>query len=209
MIAGETATSVTLRRQEGKEDVLLRTDIEAMAGSGQSLMPEGVEKDLPPQSIADLIAFLKTTGPPPKSIAGNHPERVRPGPDGAIVLRAETAEISGETLTFESQHGNLGFWSAKNDRAAWRFDVLRARPLHRLARLGLRRPHRRQHARPRGRQGAARNQGRPAPGAGRRTARRRSARSPWSDGPQRLEISPAGRSAGPCSTSARSSSRPK
>ncbi len=126
MIAGETATSVTLRRQEGKEDVLLRTDIEAMAGSGQSLMPEGVEKDLPPQSVADLIAFLKTTGPPPKSIAGNHPERVQPGPDGAIVLRAETAEITGVTLTYESQHGNLGYWSAKNDRAAWRFDAARS-----------------------------------------------------------------------------------
>ncbi len=125
MIAAETATSVTLRRQEGKEDVLLRADIEAMAGSGQSLMPEGVEKDLPPQSIADLIAFLKTTGPPPKSIAGNHPVRVSPGPDGAIILRAETAEIFGETLTYEPRHGNLGYWSAKNDRAAWTFDAPR------------------------------------------------------------------------------------
>ena len=57
MIASETSNSVTLRRQEGKEDVLLRTDIEAMAGSGQSLMPEGLEKDLPPQGLADLIAF--------------------------------------------------------------------------------------------------------------------------------------------------------
>ena len=125
MISSETATSVTLRRQEGKEDILLRGDIETMAASGQSLMPEGVEKDLSPESIADLIAFLKTTGPPPKSIAGNHPERVGPGPDGKIVLRAETAEISGDTLTFEALHGNLGFWSAKNDRAAWRFDAAR------------------------------------------------------------------------------------
>jgi putative membrane-bound dehydrogenase-like protein len=126
MIAGETATSVTLRRQEGKEDVLLRSDIEAMAGSGQSLMPEGVEKDITPQSMADLIAFLKTAGPPPKSIAGNHPQRVKPAPDGTILLRAETAEIFGQTLTFEPQHGNLGYWSARDDRAAWTFDVARA-----------------------------------------------------------------------------------
>jgi putative membrane-bound dehydrogenase-like protein len=126
MIAGETATSVTLRRQEGKEDVLLRSDIEAMAGSGQSLMPEGVEKDIPPRSMADLIAFLKTVGPPPKSIAGNHPERVRPASDGSVVLRAETAEIFGETLTYEPLHQNLGFWSARTDRAAWTFDAPRA-----------------------------------------------------------------------------------
>ena len=48
LIASETATAVTLRRQEGKEDVLLRSDIEEMAASGQSLMPEGLEKDLKP-----------------------------------------------------------------------------------------------------------------------------------------------------------------
>jgi putative membrane-bound dehydrogenase-like protein len=59
MIANESAGAVTLRRQEGKEDVLLRADIEAMAGSGQSLMPEGVEKDINPRELADLIAFLR------------------------------------------------------------------------------------------------------------------------------------------------------
>jgi hypothetical protein len=39
LITSETATAVTLKRQEGKEDFLLRSEIEAMAGSGQSLMP--------------------------------------------------------------------------------------------------------------------------------------------------------------------------
>jgi hypothetical protein len=76
--------------------------------------------------MADLIAFLKTVGPPPKSIAGNHPERVRPASDGTVVLRAETAEIFGETLTYEPLHQNLGFWSARTDRAAWTFDAPRA-----------------------------------------------------------------------------------
>ena len=58
LIAGETASAITLRSQEGRDDVLLRSEIDEMAGSGQSLMPEGVEKDLTPQSLADLIAFL-------------------------------------------------------------------------------------------------------------------------------------------------------
>jgi hypothetical protein len=58
MIATETATGVTLR-QEGQQDVLLRDEIEAMAGSGQSLMPEGLETDLTPQDLADLIAYLR------------------------------------------------------------------------------------------------------------------------------------------------------
>jgi putative membrane-bound dehydrogenase-like protein len=62
LIASESATAVTLRRQDGKEDVLLRSQIEDMAASGQSLMPEGVEKDLKPRDLADLIAFLASAG---------------------------------------------------------------------------------------------------------------------------------------------------
>jgi putative heme-binding domain-containing protein len=58
LIASESATSVTLRRQEGKDDVLLRSDIDEMTTSGQSLMPEGLEKDLTPRDFADLIAYL-------------------------------------------------------------------------------------------------------------------------------------------------------
>ncbi len=46
MIASETATGVSLLQQEGKQHVLLRNEIAAMSSSGQSLMPEGLEKDL-------------------------------------------------------------------------------------------------------------------------------------------------------------------
>jgi putative heme-binding domain-containing protein len=63
LIASESATAVTLRRQEGKDDVLLRSDIQEMAASGQSLMPEGIEKDLKPRDLADLIAYLVSSGP--------------------------------------------------------------------------------------------------------------------------------------------------
>ena len=59
MIASETASAVTLRRQEGKEEVLLRSEIEEMSASGQSLMAEGLEKDLSHRDLADLIAFLE------------------------------------------------------------------------------------------------------------------------------------------------------
>jgi putative membrane-bound dehydrogenase-like protein len=63
LIANESASALTLRRQEGKDDVLLRSDIEEMAASGQSLMPEGLEKDLKPRDLADLIAYLVSTAP--------------------------------------------------------------------------------------------------------------------------------------------------
>ncbi len=52
---------MTLRRQDGKDDVLLRSEIEEMTASGQSLMPEGLEKDLKPQDLADLIAYIASS----------------------------------------------------------------------------------------------------------------------------------------------------
>jgi putative heme-binding domain-containing protein len=58
MIAAETATSLTLVRPDNARDTLLRVDVEALKSSGQSLMPEGLEKDINPQAMADLIAYL-------------------------------------------------------------------------------------------------------------------------------------------------------
>jgi putative heme-binding domain-containing protein len=59
MIVEETSTSITLARADGKRDVLLRIDIEALASTGKSFMPEGLEKELTPQSLADVIAFIQ------------------------------------------------------------------------------------------------------------------------------------------------------
>jgi putative membrane-bound dehydrogenase-like protein len=63
IIVTETANSITLRRAEAKEDVVLRSNIDVLQSSGKSLMPEGLEKDLKPQDIADVIAFIKTIKP--------------------------------------------------------------------------------------------------------------------------------------------------
>ncbi|MEO2012791.1 MAG: PVC-type heme-binding CxxCH protein [Fuerstiella sp.] len=60
IIAAETANSITLKRAEAKQDVVLRSNIEELIASGVSLMPEGLEKDLKPQDLADVIAFVKS-----------------------------------------------------------------------------------------------------------------------------------------------------
>jgi putative membrane-bound dehydrogenase-like protein len=59
IITSETASSVTLRMPEGKDLTLLRSDIEEMVNTGQSLMPVGLEKDITPEQMADLISFIK------------------------------------------------------------------------------------------------------------------------------------------------------
>ncbi len=55
MLADETGNSVTLRGQEGKQQTILRTELEALRSTGKSLMPEGLEKDLAPQDLANVI----------------------------------------------------------------------------------------------------------------------------------------------------------
>jgi putative membrane-bound dehydrogenase-like protein len=59
IIAAETAASITLKRAENQQDVVLRTDIEEIASTGISLMPEGLEKTIPVEQMADLLSFLK------------------------------------------------------------------------------------------------------------------------------------------------------
>src|SRR5205823_10740699 len=46
IITAETATSLTLRRGDGAEDTLLRAQIAELTSTGQSLMPEGLEKTI-------------------------------------------------------------------------------------------------------------------------------------------------------------------
>src|SRR5262249_25019020 len=77
LLAAETATSITLRGQEGKEQVLLRTDLEELSSNGKSLMPEGLEKDVGKPDMADLIAYLVGPGSPPKRFPGNNPTAVK------------------------------------------------------------------------------------------------------------------------------------
>ncbi len=58
MIAAENANSITLKRAENKTDIVLREEIDVLESSGLSIMPEGMEKQISPQAMADLIAYL-------------------------------------------------------------------------------------------------------------------------------------------------------
>jgi putative heme-binding domain-containing protein len=59
ILTTETATSITLRQQGGKDLVVARREIEELKSSGVSLMPEGLERQIPPQDMADLLSFIK------------------------------------------------------------------------------------------------------------------------------------------------------
>lgn len=126
MLAAETATSITLLGQENRQQTLLRNEIETLQASGRSLMPEGIEKDLAPRELADVIAYVRSTGPPRKEFPLSRPELVAGDAQGRLALLATNCEIHGATLVLEEKYRNLGFWSSPNDRAVWNLDVPRS-----------------------------------------------------------------------------------
>jgi putative heme-binding domain-containing protein len=59
IIAAETPTSITLRRANAEETLVLRRDILEIKAWPASLMPEGVENSVNAQGFADLLEFLQ------------------------------------------------------------------------------------------------------------------------------------------------------
>jgi putative membrane-bound dehydrogenase-like protein len=62
LLASESKTSVELVDSEGKTQTIPRDEIEQILATKKSVMPEGFEKQIPPESIADLLAFLTQRG---------------------------------------------------------------------------------------------------------------------------------------------------
>ena len=58
ILAVETPASITLRRADRAEDTILRSQLDSLAASSVSLMPEELEKQLSKQQLADVIAYL-------------------------------------------------------------------------------------------------------------------------------------------------------
>lgn len=128
LLASETGNSITLKGPEAKQQIILRSDLEELVSSSKSTMPEGLEKDLKPQDVADLIAYVRSIVPLParKEFAANKPAVVQAGPDGVLQLAPTTCEIFGPSIVLEDKHGNLGYWSSPDDSVAWTIDIARS-----------------------------------------------------------------------------------
>lgn len=63
LLVAESNTDITLRQPEGRQQTIARDRIEEMRATGKSLMPEGIEKDITVQQMADILAFLRSAEP--------------------------------------------------------------------------------------------------------------------------------------------------
>ena len=66
MIRGETATSIELVQADNKSHTLLRVDIDDLTNTRQSLMPTGLEQQITPTEMNDLINYLLSVDGPKK-----------------------------------------------------------------------------------------------------------------------------------------------
>jgi putative membrane-bound dehydrogenase-like protein len=124
LLLSEGTSDVTLALADGRRQTVLRGNLETFASTAKSFMPEGLEKDLPPQKLADVLAFVASTRAARKTFPGNKPQLVKPEAlRGEFYLLPEHAEIFGSTLVFEPKFSNLGYWRSTDDRAEWELEV--------------------------------------------------------------------------------------
>ena len=113
VIRSETATSLEIVAP-GIQQTLLRGDIARIHASPLSLMPEGIEQNITPSQMNDLIAFLKK--PAPRvfgSATGELIEAARQEfrgrqPDGLVKLIS-----ASEQLDYPSWLGRLPLWHCR------------------------------------------------------------------------------------------------
>ncbi|MEK6258143.1 MAG: PVC-type heme-binding CxxCH protein [Planctomycetota bacterium] len=62
LLASESKTAIEIFDTEGKKHAIQRDDIDELIASAKSLMPEGFEKQVKPDEIANLLEFLTQRG---------------------------------------------------------------------------------------------------------------------------------------------------
>ena len=127
MLANETGNSVTLLGQEGKQQTILRTDLEVLQATGKSLMPEGLEKDLEPAGSGQRDRLSARLGRAAQDVPGQ-PSAVGQADDRrhACNFMPPIAKSTGRRSCMERLYKNLGKWQSENDRAVWNVEVPKA-----------------------------------------------------------------------------------
>jgi putative heme-binding domain-containing protein len=59
VIGPQTPSTITLKHEDGKEDVIQRQDIKSMYATNLSAMPADLEKQITVPQMAGLLEFLK------------------------------------------------------------------------------------------------------------------------------------------------------
>ena len=129
LLVEDSPQRVVLKTQGGKLETIARGDIDQFGVSKLSMMPEGVEKQLQPEELADLFALLTLDKPPSdpkaKRLAGVYD--VQPQQTGeAAKFDRLLAEVAPGFSTKASGEGGISLLSEHQGRKI----VVRTHPLN-------------------------------------------------------------------------------
>ena len=88
LLASESPVSIVLRRAEGKTDSILRRDIAELRSTGESVMPEGLEQQLDPRALRDVLAFIRARPGDAASAGGGDRQKLLRGLASALTFHA-------------------------------------------------------------------------------------------------------------------------
>jgi putative heme-binding domain-containing protein len=109
ILTEETATTVTLTTIGGHQQTLIRKNLASLETHAVSLMPEGLEAELNPQQMADLLAFLSAEGDVLK---------IRAEESGELSLTANRGIVSGASAYYNPESGAIE-WIRPGDSIEW------------------------------------------------------------------------------------------
>ncbi len=116
LVGEESPQRVVLKMQGGKQEVVPRDEIDIMKTSELSLMPEDLEKQLKPQELADLFAYITLDKPPndptARKLPGSQPIVPRRTTDrakfdelvGEIAPQFSAARVGRQGLAIVAEH---------------------------------------------------------------------------------------------------------
>lgn len=113
LLTDEADDAITLLAAEAKSVRIERSNLDDLVSSNRSLMPEGFERDLSPQDLADIFALVTQRdraedAPTAAEIAGQILDDARPGPEREALIAkaaAQSAELL-EAMTRDLPAGN-------------------------------------------------------------------------------------------------------
>jgi putative membrane-bound dehydrogenase-like protein len=122
VVSAESATTLTLVQAGGTHETILRSDIAEIHASGVSLMPEGLEQNMSPQDLADLISYLNSA---PHPLGSATPEQAAAAKKNFLA----TGSQGIARIVAEGEHGPHESWMGELPLAA----CLQAEGQNRLA----------------------------------------------------------------------------
>ena len=123
-VAEETSSAITLVGVDGTRTKIPRRELALLKSSQRSLMPEGLEKSINVEQMADLLNYLKSTGKPMPQVVvkRNTIERLDAVHDGFYSITFDPVPgATGIELEWENE-GGYKHWTVREIEAYANFD---------------------------------------------------------------------------------------